>query len=83
MGLDKGERQITKCSVNVNAAEGSTKRRALGCEKFQPGPAWVVLSKTVQPCSGALYIKKFATKCITLCKISASLSVDLEICHVL
>ena len=34
--------------------QGSPKRRALGCEKFQPGPAWVVLSKTGPPLSGAL-----------------------------
>ena len=38
--------------------QGSTIRRALGCEKFQPGPAWVVLSIiTGPPFSGALYFR--------------------------
>ena len=35
--------------------QGSTIRRAVGCEKFLTGPAWVVLSKTGPPFSGALH----------------------------
>ena len=35
--------------------QGFSKRRAPGCEKFLPCPAWVVLSKTGPPFSGALY----------------------------
>ena len=35
--------------------QGSTKRRALSCEKFLSGPAWVMLSKAGPPFSGALY----------------------------
>ena len=34
--------------------QGSTKRRALGCEKFPPGPAWLLFSKTGPPFSGSL-----------------------------
>ena len=34
--------------------QGTTKRRALGCENFLPGPAWLLLSKTGPPFSGSL-----------------------------
>ena len=33
-----------------------TKRWALGCEKFLPGPAWLLLSRPCPPFSPSLYI---------------------------
>ena len=43
-----------RCSSDL---QGSLIRRALGFDKFQPGPAWEVLSKTGPPLCGALYIE--------------------------
>ena len=34
---------------------GFTKRWALGCVKFIPDPAWLLLSKTGPPFSASLY----------------------------
>ena len=55
---------ILQISTNADKVQGSTRRRALGCKKFLPSPAWVVLSKTGPHFSGALYIlnqKKYHT----------------------
>ena len=43
------------CSAAASAVQGSTKWRALSCEKFLSGPVWLLLSKTGPPFSGALY----------------------------
>ena len=42
-------------SVHSDDVQSFTKRWALGCVKFLPGPAWLVLSKTGPPFSASLY----------------------------
>ena len=46
-----------------STVQGFTKRWALGCEKFVPSPAWLLLNKTGPPFSESLYIAicQFAT----------------------
>ena len=44
--------------------------RALGCEKFLPGPAWVVLSKTGPPFSGTLYASLLSKKIVNVTRLS-------------
>ena len=39
-----------------DSIQGFTKRWALGCEKFLPGPAWLLLSKTGPPFSASMYV---------------------------
>ena len=41
----------------MRTVQGFTKRWALGCEKFLPCPAWLMLSETGPPFSPSLYIK--------------------------
>ena len=41
---------------------GFTKRRALGCVKFLPGPAWLLLSEPGPPFSASLYVGCFRTR---------------------
>ena len=43
------------------------KKRTLGCEKFQPGPAWLLLSKTSPPFSPSLCVlQNFGRTCFYL-----------------
>ena len=44
-----------KFPSNLNQVQRQAKRLALGCEKFQSGPAWTLLSKVGPPFSPYLY----------------------------
>ena len=67
-------------SLFLASLQGSTKRRALGCEKFLRGLAWVVLSKTGPPFSRALYmINDFIMFCEEVAHIDKNILCKIQI----